>query len=82
MIGSLIGITVAAALGQVRTLTIAIGWQQIVSVLGSLLISPVLGFVLALGLYKLFMSRCTTSARTKRHKMAGPRRYGSAACFY
>jgi len=53
LIGSLIGITVAAAFGSGRALTIAIDWRQIASVLGSLLVSPLLGFSLALVLYKV-----------------------------
>lgn len=55
LIGSLIGITVAAALGSGRALTIAIDWRQIASVLGSLLVSPFLGFSLAFMLYKVMV---------------------------
>ena len=53
LIGSLIGITAAEAVGQGRTLTMAIDWPQIANVLAGLLVSPILGFVLALVLFKL-----------------------------
>jgi len=53
LIGSLIGITLATALMRGRDLKYAIDFHQVWSVLGSLLISPVLGFILALLLFKL-----------------------------
>ncbi len=53
LIGSLIGITLATALMRGRDLKYAIDFHQVWSVLGSLLISPILGFILALLLFKL-----------------------------
>jgi PiT family inorganic phosphate transporter len=50
LIGSLIGVALAAWLGQNATAT-DVAWGQIWSVLGSLLISPLLGFVLAFALF-------------------------------
>jgi inorganic phosphate transporter, PiT family len=53
LIGSLIGIAVETALTHGRGLQAGVDWQQVWSVLGSLLVSPLLGFALALLLFKL-----------------------------
>jgi inorganic phosphate transporter, PiT family len=53
LIGSLIGIAIETALTHGRGLQAGVDWQQIWSVLGSLLLSPLLGFGLALLLFKL-----------------------------
>jgi PiT family inorganic phosphate transporter len=53
LIGSLIGITITAALGRDHGLTPAININQIWTVLLSLLLSPILGFLLALLLLRL-----------------------------
>jgi PiT family inorganic phosphate transporter len=53
LIGSLIGIALETSLAQHGGSTRGVDWGQIWSVLGSLLVSPVLGFVLALLLFKL-----------------------------
>jgi inorganic phosphate transporter, PiT family len=51
IIGSLIGVAAADALLKARSLSEGVDWKQIVTVLEGLAISPVLGFVLAGGLY-------------------------------
>src|SRR6201995_4607907 len=53
LIGSLLGIAAETALTHGRGLHDGIDWQQAWSVLRSLLLSPVIGFVLALFLFKL-----------------------------
>ncbi len=53
LIGSLIGIAIENSLVQQRGLNNGVDWHQIWSVLTSLLVSPVLGFVLSLILFKL-----------------------------
>ncbi len=53
LIGSLIGIAVENSLVLGRGLNNGVDWHQVWSVLGSLLISPILGFVLAFLLFKL-----------------------------
>jgi PiT family inorganic phosphate transporter len=53
LIGSLIGIAVETALTHGRGLRAGVDWQQVWNVLGSLLLSPLLGFGLALLLFKL-----------------------------
>ncbi len=53
LIGSLIGIAVETALTHGRGLKDGVDWQQAWNVLGSLLLSPLLGFGLALLLFKL-----------------------------
>ena len=53
LIGSLIGIAIETALTRGRGLQDGVDWQQVWSVLGSLLLSPLLGFALALLLFKL-----------------------------
>jgi PiT family inorganic phosphate transporter len=52
LIGALIGIALEAALTHGRGLKDGMEWQQVWSVLGSLLVSPLLGFVLALIVFK------------------------------
>ena len=51
IIGALIGVAAADALMQSRGLSQGVDWQQIVTVLKALAISPILGFVGAGGLY-------------------------------
>jgi len=51
IIGALIGIAVADALLKARSLAQGVDWKQIVTVLEGLAISPILGLVLAGGLY-------------------------------
>lgn len=51
VIGSLIGVAAADALLKSRSLEQGVDWRQIVTVLEGLAISPVLGFVIAGGLY-------------------------------
>jgi PiT family inorganic phosphate transporter len=53
LIGSLIGIAIETALTHGRGLHDGVDWQQVWNVLGSLLLSPLLGFGLALLLFKL-----------------------------
>jgi inorganic phosphate transporter, PiT family len=53
LIGSLIGIAVETALTHGRGLKAGVDWQQVWNVLGSLLLSPLLGFGLALLLFRL-----------------------------
>jgi inorganic phosphate transporter, PiT family len=53
LIGSLIGIAIETALTHGRGLHDGVDWQQVWNVLGSLLLSPLLGFALALLLFKL-----------------------------
>src|SRR5262249_37473059 len=53
LIGALIGITAVTALGHGQKLTLVVSFKQVWSVLLSLLVSPVLGFVLSLLLFKL-----------------------------
>lgn len=53
LIGSLIGVALETSLVQDGGSTRGVDWGQVWSVLGSLLVSPVLGFVLALLLFKL-----------------------------
>jgi inorganic phosphate transporter, PiT family len=53
LIGSLIGIAVETALTHGRGLRAGVDWQQMWGVLGSLLLSPLLGFGLAWLLFKL-----------------------------
>jgi PiT family inorganic phosphate transporter len=53
LIGSLIGIAVSTALTHGRGLKDGVDWHQVWNVLGSLLLSPLLGFGLALLLFKL-----------------------------
>jgi inorganic phosphate transporter, PiT family len=53
LIGSLIGIAVETAMTHGRGLRAGVDWQQVWNVLGSLLLSPLLGFGLALLLFKL-----------------------------
>jgi PiT family inorganic phosphate transporter len=51
IIGALVGVACADAILQSRSLSQGVDWQQIRTVLVGLAISPVLGFVLAGGLY-------------------------------
>jgi PiT family inorganic phosphate transporter len=53
IIGALIGVAAADALLKARSLSTGIDWKQIFTVLEGLAISPVLGFVLAGGIYYL-----------------------------
>ena len=53
LIGALIGIAAENALVKGRGLGVGVDWHQVWSVLLSLLISPILGFVLALLLFRL-----------------------------
>jgi inorganic phosphate transporter, PiT family len=53
LIGSLIGIAIETALTHGRGLRDGVDWQQVWNVLGSLLLSPLLGFALAFFLFKL-----------------------------
>lgn len=53
LIGSLIGVSIAAALEQHRALSEGVDWAQIVKVLEALLLSPILGLVGAALLYRL-----------------------------
>jgi len=53
LIGSLIGVALEASLAQDGGSTRGVDWGQVWSVLGSLLVSPVLGFVLALILFRM-----------------------------
>ncbi|MDQ0390351.1 inorganic phosphate transporter [Labrys monachus] len=53
LIGSLIGIAVANAVIHGRRLGEGVDWQQVWSVLASLLVSPILGFGLAFILFRL-----------------------------
>ncbi|MCY0389583.1 inorganic phosphate transporter [Robbsia sp. Bb-Pol-6] len=53
IIGALIGVAAADALLKSRSLASGVDWRQIKTVLEGLAISPVLGFVLAGGLYHL-----------------------------
>jgi PiT family inorganic phosphate transporter len=53
LIGALIGIAVEHALAQGRGLQDGVDWGEVRGVLGSLLTSPVLGFALAFGLFRL-----------------------------
>jgi PiT family inorganic phosphate transporter len=59
LIGALIGIALETALADGRGLHDGIDWHQIWSVLGSLLASPLLGFALALVLFKLLQTFIT-----------------------
>jgi PiT family inorganic phosphate transporter len=56
LIGSLLGISIETALTRGRGLHDGVDWHQAASVLASLLLSPVIGFVLALVLFKLLSS--------------------------
>jgi len=51
IIGALIGVAIADALLKSRDLSQGVDWKQIVTVLKGLAISPILGFILAGGLY-------------------------------
>jgi inorganic phosphate transporter, PiT family len=53
LIGALIGIAIETALTRGRNLNDGVDWAQIWSVLLALLISPILGFVLALAMFSL-----------------------------
>lgn len=53
LIGSLVGVSVASSLREARPLHEGVDWSQIVKVLEALLISPVIGFVGALLLFRL-----------------------------
>ncbi len=53
IIGALIGVAIADALLQARSVTHGVDWHEIWTVLEALAISPVLGLVLAGGLYGL-----------------------------
>ncbi|MGI4983579.1 MAG: inorganic phosphate transporter, partial [Janthinobacterium lividum] len=53
IIGSLIGVAAADSLLKSRSLSQGVDWKQILTVLEGLALSPVLGFVLAGGLYWL-----------------------------
>jgi PiT family inorganic phosphate transporter len=53
LIGSLVGIAIETALTHGRGLKDGVDWHQVWSVLGSLLLSPLLGFGLAFLLFKL-----------------------------
>src|ERR1700761_5033356 len=53
LIGSLIGIAIETALTHGHGMKDGVDWQQVWNVLGSLLLSPLLGFALALLLFKL-----------------------------
>src|ERR1700744_1191601 len=52
LIGSLLGIAAETALTHGRGMKDGVEWQQVWSVLASLLVSPILGFVLAMILFK------------------------------
>src|SRR5262249_36001197 len=51
--GSLMGIAIESSLSHGRGLRTGVDWHQIGTVLSSLLVSPILGFVLALLLFQL-----------------------------
>jgi len=51
IIGALIGVAIADALLKSRDLSQGVDWKQIITVLKGLAISPILGFILAGGLY-------------------------------
>lgn len=53
IIGALIGVAVADALLKSRSVVQGVDWKQIITVLEGLALSPVLGFLLAGGLYGL-----------------------------
>jgi inorganic phosphate transporter, PiT family len=53
LIGSLIGIAIETSLTHGRGLKDGVDWHQVLNVLGSLLLSPLLGFGLAFLLFKL-----------------------------
>ncbi len=53
IIGALIGVAIADALLKSRSVVQGVDWKQIVTVLEGLALSPVLGFLLAGGLYGL-----------------------------
>jgi inorganic phosphate transporter, PiT family len=53
LIGSLIGIAIETSLTHGRGLKHGVDWHQVLNVLGSLLLSPLLGFGLAFLLFKL-----------------------------
>jgi PiT family inorganic phosphate transporter len=53
LIGSLVGVSVASSLREARPLHEGVDWSQIVKVLEALLISPVIGFVGALLLFRV-----------------------------
>jgi PiT family inorganic phosphate transporter len=53
LIGSLIGIAVENSIVRARGLSNGVDWHQVWSVLGSLLVSPILGFVFAFLLFRL-----------------------------
>jgi PiT family inorganic phosphate transporter len=53
LIGALIGIAIETALTHGRGLRDGVDWQQVWNVLGSLLLSPLIGFALAFLLFKL-----------------------------
>ncbi len=53
IIGALIGVAASDALIQSRALGQGVDWRQIIKVLEALAVSPILGFVLAGGLYGL-----------------------------
>ncbi|MGF6768066.1 PiT family inorganic phosphate transporter [Paraburkholderia sp. GAS199] len=53
IIGALIGVAAADAILKSRSLTDGVDWKQIITVLEGLAVSPVLGFLLAGGLYGL-----------------------------
>jgi PiT family inorganic phosphate transporter len=53
LIGALVGIAIESSLVQGRGLVDGVDWHQVGSVLASLLVSPILGFVLALLLFRL-----------------------------
>ena len=53
LIGALIGIAVETALTHGRGMKDGVEWHQVRSVLASLLVSPLLGFILALVLFKI-----------------------------
>jgi PiT family inorganic phosphate transporter len=52
LIGSLVGVSVAASLREARPLHEGVDWSQIVNVLETLFVSPVIGFVGALLLFR------------------------------
>lgn len=53
LIGSLVGVSIGHVLRNGKSLGEGVDWQQIWKVLESLLLSPILGFILAAALYRL-----------------------------
>jgi inorganic phosphate transporter, PiT family len=72
LIGALIGIALETALTNGRGVDNGVDWHQIGSVLGSLLVSPLLGFGLAYLLFKLIQKFLTDSHLYEQPKRDTP----------